>query len=150
MNKEKTIPGPFHPSVYDENTGDSNNPWAGNLLTTGTYYLDPNAHLAEARLKDAAQTRSAGGRRISAPSYLEDVKTYRRARMGNAHCITCHTQLSLDLGACKRCVIPHDRLLDSARLDMHNATYVFACHHVDPVSNGEPLPTCDALFTQVS
>ena len=116
------------------------------MLTACCYNLEWNSRLAEARLKNAAQTNvvsghNAGNKMIIGPSHLVEVQTYRKACMGCGYCIVCYTQLSLDFGTCKHCVIPHDPLLNEVRIACHNAIPSSDNQHVDEVFEGQKLPS---------
>ena len=62
-------------------------------------------------------------------------------------CICCnvrHGILSYDLDACRKCVIPHDRRLDEARVAMHKSNHSSELgHYTDEILGGGPLPSCD-------
>ena len=56
----------------------------------------------------------------------------------------CHGTLSYDLGACRKCVIPHDRKLNEARIAMHTSAHGSKLgHYTDEIVGGGPLPSCD-------
>ena len=140
MGKEKMIPGPFYIPEDDGLTGDRKFTYTSSMLTTTTYNLDSEIHHVETGVKNEAQTRSREGKLISAPAHLEPVKTYRKAGLGCVWCVTCHSSLSYDLGACRQCVIPNDRMLNKARLAAHTNPYR------DSIFDGQPLPSCDRLL----
>lgn len=142
-DKETTIPSPFQIPVDDERTGDRKFVWTSTMLTTSTYNLDPKVHHVEAKVKRDAQTLSRDGQTISAPAHLEATEVYRRAGLGRVYCVTCHRSLSYDLGACRHCLIPHDRLLDKVRMELHANPQHTNWHHRDPIVDGGLLPTCD-------
>ena len=98
------------------NTGDRKFINTSSVLTTSTYNLDPRLHQVETQLRNAAQTKAKDGSFISAPAHFESVKTYRKAGMGNIYCNVCHGTLSYDVGACRKLFIPHDKMLDEARI----------------------------------
>ena len=61
-------------------------------------------------------------------------------------CVTCHNSLSYDLGACRQCVIPNDRMLDKARLATHTSPHDSGLHYRDPIFDGQPLKSCDRFL----
>ena len=123
MDKEKLVPGPFYIPEYDELTGDRKFTHTSSALTTTTYNLDSEIHHIETEVGSDAQPQSREGKLITAPAHLESVKAYRKAGMGCVWCNVCHSSLSCDLGACRQCVIPHDKMLDEARLAMHTSPH---------------------------
>ena len=147
MDKEKIVPGPFYIPEYDEQTGDRKFTHASSVLTTTTYNLDPNLHRVETQVRFAAQTRSRDGSLINAPAHFESVKTYRKVGMGCIYCNVCHGTLSYDLGACRKCDIPHDKMLNEARIAMHTRAHGSAPgHYTDEIFGGGPLPSCDEFL----
>ena len=61
-------------------------------------------------------------------------------------CVTCHSSLSYDLGACRQCVIPNDRMLNKARLATHTSPHYTGLHCRDPIFDGQPVPSCDRFL----
>ena len=67
--------------------------------------------------------------------------------MGSIYCITCHGVLSYDIGICRKCPIPNDRMLDEARIVMHRSAHGSELgNFTDELFDGAPLPSCDAFM----
>ena len=73
----------------------------------------------------------------------QPTKIYRRAGLGCVYCTTCHRPLSYDLGACRHCLVPYDRLFDKVRMEMHANPLHTGWHHRDSIVDGGPIPTCE-------
>ena len=116
------------------------------MLTASTYNLDPDVHHTEAKVQQDAQTQSKEGKTISAPAHLEAVNIYRRAGLGCVYCVSCHCPLSYDIGACRQCLIPHDRMLDKVRMELHANPHHSGWNYRDPIFDGGPLPSCDKFL----
>ena len=116
IDKEKRVPGPFY--VAEEGEVDRLFTFRSNFLTTPTYNLDPDLHHVEEALRREASVFSRNGNVVTAPGHFEAVKTFRKSGMGCTYCVTCHGVVSYDIGLCRKCPIPSDKMLDEARIEL--------------------------------